>query len=122
LPAELRVLTRPEQIIFLRERLWRLPLRRFRPLGDPTRHLAALLTLVSRAKDEDVSPAAYGAWAEGRLAAAGDDDSARDLAERHAELAAFYQAYQDLLAEAGAVDFGDQIFRALELLRARPAV
>jgi DNA helicase-2/ATP-dependent DNA helicase PcrA len=117
-----RVLSRPEQVIFLRERLWRLPLRRFRPLGDPTRHLAALLTLVSRAKDEDVSPGAYGAWAEARLAAAGNDESVRDLAERHAELAAFYQAYQDLLAEAGAVDFGDQIFRALELLRARPAV
>ena len=44
-----RVLTRPEQIIFLRERLFRLPLRRFRPLGDPTLHLAALLYVVSRA-------------------------------------------------------------------------
>jgi DNA helicase II / ATP-dependent DNA helicase PcrA len=116
-----RVLTRPEQVIFLRERLWRLPLVRFRPLGDPTRHLDALLTLVSRAKDEDVSPAAYGAWAEARLAAAATDD-ARDLAEKHAELARFYSTYQDLLAEAGAVDFGDQIHRALELLRGRPAV
>src|SRR5262249_20351654 len=56
---EFRVLTTPEQIIFLRERLFRLPLQRFRPLGDPTRHLAALLGLVSRAKDEDVSPAEY---------------------------------------------------------------
>src|SRR3989441_10606411 len=45
LGPEFRVLTRPEQIIFLRERLWRLPLRRFRPLGDPTRHLGALLGL-----------------------------------------------------------------------------
>src|SRR5262245_52125762 len=59
LSPEFRVLTRPEQIIFLRERLWRLPLRRFRPLGDPTRHLDALLTLVSRAKDGEVSPAPY---------------------------------------------------------------
>src|SRR5512147_2298377 len=32
LNPEFRVLTGPEQIIFLRERLWRLPLRRFRPL------------------------------------------------------------------------------------------
>ena len=44
LDPEFRVLTRPEQIIFLRERLWQLPLERFRPLGDPTRHLVALLT------------------------------------------------------------------------------
>jgi len=121
LGPEFRVLSRPEQIIFLRERLWRLPLKRFRPLGDPTRHLGALLGLVSRAKDEDVAPAAYKAWAEARLLTA-PDDTARDKAERHLELAGFYEAYQQLLAEAGAVDFGDQICRALALLRERPAV
>jgi DNA helicase-2/ATP-dependent DNA helicase PcrA len=121
LGPEFRVLTRPEQIIFLRERLWRLPLRRFRPLGDPTRHLGALLGLVSRAKDEDISPSAYKTWAEARLVTA-QGDPARDVAERHVELAGFYEAYQQLLAEAGAVDFGDQICRALALLRERPAV
>src|SRR5437773_2210299 len=121
LGPEFRVLTRPEQIIFLRERLWRLPLRRFRPLGDPTRHLGALLGLVSRAKDEDIAPAAYKAWAEARLVTA-QDDAARDVAERHVELAGFYEAYQRLLGEAGAVDFGDQICRALALIRERPAV
>jgi DNA helicase-2/ATP-dependent DNA helicase PcrA len=121
LNPEFRVLSRPEQIIFLRERLWRLPLQRFRPLGDPTRHLGALLALVSRAKDEDVSPARYRAWAEA-AAAAGGDDAARDAAARQLELAAFYEAYQSLLDEAGVADFGDQIHRALTLLRARPAL
>ena len=118
---EFRVLTRPEQVIFLRERLWRLPLKRFRPLGDPTRHLSSLLGLVSRAKDEDVSPAAYREWAEGRAAEARDEEE-RDAAEAQLELAAFYEACQELMAEAGLVDFGDQIHRTLELLRARPAL
>ncbi len=118
---EFRVLTRPEQIIFLRERLWQLPLRRFRPLGDPTRHLHALLGLVSRAKDEDISPETYGAWAEARAEAAQSDDE-RDDAERHLELSAFYAACQELLARAGLVDFGDQIHRTLGLLRSRPAL
>ncbi|HLA78415.1 MAG TPA: ATP-dependent DNA helicase [Vicinamibacteria bacterium] len=137
LNPEFRVLSRPEQIIFLRERLWRLPLRRFRPLGDPTRHLGALLDLLSRAKDEDVSPAAYAAWAAAQaamLTTEGDgpamdpipDSDAvlarADEAERHQEIGAFYAAYQTLLAEAGAVDFGDQIFRSLEQLRSRPAL
>ena len=121
LNPEFRVLTRPEQIIFLRERLWRLPLQRYRPLGDPTQHLAALLTLVSRAKDEDVSPERYREWAEARRAAATTDEDV-DEAERHLEVAAFYATYQTLLAEAGAADFGDQISRALALLRARPAL
>jgi DNA helicase II / ATP-dependent DNA helicase PcrA len=118
---EFRVLTTPEQIIFLRERLFRLPLQRFRPLGDPTRHLAALLGLVSRAKDEDVSPAEYRAWAEDALRKAASD-SARDAALRHLEIASFYETYQALLAEAGVVDFGDQIHRTLGLLRQRPAL
>src|SRR5207253_2193358 len=42
LGPEFRVLTRPEQIIFLRERLWRLPLDRFRPLRERPAVLAAL--------------------------------------------------------------------------------
>jgi DNA helicase-2/ATP-dependent DNA helicase PcrA len=121
LNPEFRVLSLPEQIIFLRERLFELPLRRFRPLGDPTRHLRALATLVSRAKDEDVSPESYLAWAEGRLAAAATDEE-RDEAESHVELAAFYAAHRRLLGEAGLVDFGDQIHRTLRLLRERPAV
>jgi DNA helicase-2/ATP-dependent DNA helicase PcrA len=115
------VLSRPEQIIFLRERLFDLPLRRFRPLGDPTRHLHALLTLVSRAKDEDVSPEAYRAWAEAKRAAAATDEEA-DEAERHLELAAFYASSRDLMSAAGLVDFGDQIHGTVALLRARPAL
>jgi DNA helicase-2/ATP-dependent DNA helicase PcrA len=119
--GEFRVLTRPEQIIFLRERLFRLPLERFRPLGDPTRHLDALLGLISRAKDEDVSPDAYRAFARA-LAADAASPEARDEAEKQRELAAFYDTVQRLLAEAGVVDFGDQIFRTLELLRRSPAL
>src|SRR5688500_5679733 len=83
---EFRVLTRPEQIICLRERVFRLPLKRFRPLGDPTRHLNALLGLVSRAKDEDISPEEYLEWARCELGRAQSDES-RDAALRHLELA-----------------------------------
>jgi DNA helicase-2/ATP-dependent DNA helicase PcrA len=121
LDPQFRVLSQPEQVIFLRERLFRLPLRQFRPLGDPTRHLAALATLVSRAKDEDVSPGQYRAWAEEKQAAARAEEE-RDEAASHLELAAFYEAHQRLLAEAGLVDFGDQIHRTLELLRERPSL
>jgi DNA helicase-2/ATP-dependent DNA helicase PcrA len=121
LDPQFRVLSQPEQVIFLRERIFELPLRRFRPLGDPTRHLQALATLVSRAKDEDISPGQYRAWAEARLAAAADD-AARDAAEAQLELAAFYEAHQRLLAAAGLADFGDQIQRPLALLREHAAV
>jgi DNA helicase-2/ATP-dependent DNA helicase PcrA len=125
LKNDFSVLSRAEQVIFLRDRLFELPLARYRPLGDPTRHLQAIITLVSRCKDEDISPADYARCAERlRAAAAGapDDAEARDRAEAQVELAATYATYQELMAREGNIDFGDQIVLALRLLRERPHV
>ncbi|MGH7357980.1 MAG: UvrD-helicase domain-containing protein, partial [Candidatus Rokuibacteriota bacterium] len=120
-----RVLNRAEQVLFLRARLFELPLDHFRPLGDPTRHLQALTGLFGRAKDEDVSPEAYLGYAAGLAAEAAahpDDAERRDLAARTLELARTYGAYRDLMAREGFVDFGDQIHLALRLFRERPYV
>src|SRR5437773_11346791 len=57
--GELRVLSAAEQVIFLREHLYELPLHKYRPAGDPLRYVRALLDLFGRARDEDVSPEAY---------------------------------------------------------------
>ncbi len=135
LPTDLRVLSRPEVVIFLREHLFEFDLDAYRPLGDPTRFLAALATLFSRCKDEDVSPADYLAHAD-RMAAdaahlagvavgtppdaagsAGGAGAAVEEARRQAELARAYATYQDLLAANGCIDFGDQVALALRLVR-----
>jgi len=137
LPTEPRVLSRPETVILLRERLFDFELDEYRPLGDPTRFLAALATLFSRCKDEDVSPAAYLAYAEelsrraaeaasaaGEVASEEDRDAAdtlREEARRQLELARAFARYQDLLASGGFVDFGDQVALALRLLRESPS-
>ena len=125
LKNDFNVLSRAEQVIFLRDRLFELPLARYRPLGDPTRHLQAIITLVSRCKDEDITPADYARCAEqlrAAAAAAPDDADRGDLAEGQAELAATYATYQELMAREGNIDFGDQIVLALRLLRERPHV
>ena len=70
LTPDFRVLTRAEQVIFLRDHLFEFPLEHYRPLGDPTRHLQAILSQISRLKDEDVGPEEYLAHAEVLLAAA----------------------------------------------------
>ena len=140
LPTDLRVLTRPEVVIFLREHLFEFDLDAYRPLGDPTRFLAALATLFSRCKDEDISPADYLAHADrvageaARLAeaAAGDEagqptarseaaDASAEEARRQRELAGAYATYQSLLAANGCIDFGDQVALALRLVRTMPA-
>ncbi|OLE39880.1 MAG: hypothetical protein AUG00_00345 [Candidatus Rokubacteria bacterium 13_1_20CM_2_70_7] len=125
LTPDFRVLNRAEQVIFLRDRLFELPLDHYRPLGDPTRHLQALITLISRCKDEDVAPEEYRACAE-RLAreatTTADYEEARERAAQQAELAATYAKYRELTAREGVIDFGDQIVLVLRLLRARPYV
>jgi DNA helicase-2/ATP-dependent DNA helicase PcrA len=125
LPPDFRVLNRAEQVIFFRDRLFQFPLTHFRPLGDPTRHLQAMISLFSRCKDEDIAPPEYVAHAERlaeTVAAMPEDAERREVAEQHRELARTYARYQELMAEAGAIDFGDQITHALRLLRARPHV
>src|SRR5215468_11062779 len=121
LTPDFRVLTRAEQVIFLRDHLFEFPLAHYRPLGDPTRHLQAILGHVSRLKDEDVSPEDYLAHAEALQAGAGDEE-ARLEAEQHVELARTYAQYQTLMTRLGQVDFGDQIVEALRLFRSRPHV
>ena len=132
LPTDSRVLSRPEVVIFLRERLFEFELDQYRPLGDPTRFLGALATLFSRCKDEDVSPTAYleyaallaaKAAASLRAASGGGSEQADQAAamdeeaRRQTELARAYDRYQTLLREAGHIDFGDQVSLALRLLR-----
>jgi len=124
-----RILTEAEQVIFLKEHLFDLPLERFRPLGNPLRHLKAILTLFSRAKDEDVTPAEYLAYTEQlasqRKGEAGATKEAQLLEEElteQTELTTTYEAYQGLLAQHGVVDFGDLITLTLKLFREHPLV
>ena len=134
LAPDVRVLSRPEVVVFLRERLFELELEEYRPLGDPTRFLGALASLFARCRDEDVSPAAYAAHAE-RMAAraaalalaatgkdAGEVDrdeaaAATEAARRQEELARAYGRYTSLMREHGSIDFGDQVTLALNLVR-----
>src|SRR5712664_4584241 len=62
LQPDFRVLNRAEQVIFFRDRLFEFPLVHYRPLGDPARHIRAIMTLISRCKDEDISPEEYQAY------------------------------------------------------------
>jgi DNA helicase-2/ATP-dependent DNA helicase PcrA len=130
-----RVISRAEGVVLLREHLFELGLDRYLPLADPTRFLGALTGLISRAKDEGVAAAEYAAFAaelragaEAVLSAAsepGEREVGEAIAQEaagHAEVAAAYRRYEELLAERGLVDFGDQVALALRLLEERPAV
>jgi DNA helicase-2/ATP-dependent DNA helicase PcrA len=130
LPPDVRVLSRAEAVIFVREHLFEFELDAYRPLGDPTRFLAALVTLFSRCKNEDIAPETYLEHAHRLVAeaatvgdAGGSEDGAAmaEDASRQVELARAYARYQELLAANGFIDFGDQVALAVRLVRQSPA-
>ncbi len=126
LSPDFRVLTRPETAVFFREHLFEFPLKFYRPLSDPTKFIEAMITLFSRAKDEDVSSAEYIAFAEKLLEKsnkeASDDEALKEEASHQMELALCYQKYQELLNKVGKVDFGNQFYLTLELFRKHPRI
>ncbi|MEK6569174.1 MAG: ATP-dependent DNA helicase, partial [candidate division NC10 bacterium] len=125
LSQDFRLLTEAEQAIFFQEHLFDLPLDYFRPLGNPMKHVRALLQLFSRAKDEDISPKEYAAFAEQleqKAIAAPDDEVLAERARREVEIAWIYRRYQELMAREGKLDFGDLMTKTLTLLREHPLV
>ncbi len=125
LTPDFRILTEPEQVIFFKEHLFDMPLKLLRPLGNPIRNLRAILTLFSRAKDEDITPQEYLAYTvqlQKRVTANADDELLAAEFALQDELAQVYAKYQQLLLEKGFVDFGDLISLTLRLLRDHPAI
>jgi DNA helicase-2/ATP-dependent DNA helicase PcrA len=134
-PDDPRVIGQAQAIVLLRDNIFDLGLERYRPLGDPTRFVGALVSFFGRAKEQGIGPADLAAYAgeleagtRAALATAPADpvrevlDSLLDEAEANAELARAYAAYQALLAQRSMVDHGDQVAEAVRLLDERPAV
>jgi len=119
LPGDVRLINRAEAIVLLREHLFELGLVRYRPLGDPTRFLGALVDLFQRAKDQVVSPRDLAAYAGGLPATS---PSELDIAQTQVELSAAFSRYQALLTERGLIDHGDQVSLAVRILLERPQV
>src|SRR3954463_11977292 len=105
------------------ERLEELTIRHHEIRGNPAPLLASFVSRIDRLKDEMVSCGDYRAYAERLIDEAGDgDDAARATAARELEFARVYADHDRLLAERGALDFGDLIVRAFKMLHEKPHV
>lgn len=121
LTTDFRVLSKPEQTIFMQDNLGAFDLRYFSPLGNPTKHIDALLGHFSKLKDEIITPAEYLEYADKKLKSAKSGED-RSEAEKTLEIARTYERYQELMAEAGNLDFGDQINMIIKLFKDAPKV
>lgn len=116
LPADLRVLSDVEQIIFIRDHIFDFNFKHFRNLSEPTSLIKELTKIFSRAKDEAVSAKDWIVFANSKIQIA-NDKAEKEEWEKQLELAEAYQAYNELLRTEGYIDYGDQIMLVLELLK-----
>lgn len=118
---EPRMMDRTEAVELLEAQFPRLGLQHYRNLWDPSREIAEILGAVSRAKDEVADAARYGDLAK-QMAEAATTEAGRLAAERCAEVAKAYAAYEALKRDAVAVDFGDLIALPVELMERHPTI
>lgn len=103
--------------LLLEQSLDRLRLRHYRSLTRPSVNFKRILDSIARAKDELISPEEYRKLAQIDLDVAGNNKQKCVRAEKCLEIATAYGVYQRLLAENNLLDYGDLIFKAVDLLR-----
>jgi ATP-dependent DNA helicase UvrD/PcrA len=146
LTSDFRILDEANAYLLMEGLLGELPLHFYRSLGNPTAHLRTLLDDFSHARDELLTPADYHALADAMPPADDAPDAeptdgqanpkkgqrkkpqppdgkfTKEQIARAHERAAAYAVWDRALWRRGLVDFGGLVQRAVELLRANPAV
>jgi DNA helicase-2/ATP-dependent DNA helicase PcrA len=126
LPNDFKTLSPAQQKILVRKNLDRFVLNYYRPLGNPTKFISAMVDHFSTAKDEEINPEQYVTYAESLAVgkAKANDGELLDEQEisRLQEIAHAYKTYQELLLENASLDFGDLIVCTLHLFRSRPRI
>ena len=115
LPPRLSVLDPSDSIALLESMLPELELDHYQDLHDPARYLRDIMSAISRAKDELVSPGEYAAFGDRMLQLASSSEE-KEAAERVLEVARVYRLYQEALERDHLLDFGDLIYKAVALL------
>ncbi len=110
-----KILGYPDQWLLLRKNIFKLDLEYFRPLGNPTKFISAILKFISRLQDENISPENFKEFANNFK---GDETEGK----RWKELAHVYEKYQQLKMEKSRMDFGDLITWVIKLFKERPNI
>ncbi|HOD01520.1 MAG TPA: UvrD-helicase domain-containing protein, partial [bacterium] len=111
-----KILSSSDQWLLLRKNLFDLKLKYFRPLGNPTKFISAILTFISRLQDENVPPEELQEFVE-QSRYESDEEK-----QRWEELTYIYTEYERLKMENSAMDFGNLIMWVIKLLNERPNI
>lgn len=117
-----KLMTETDSVLFLRKNIFDLNLSYYKPLGNPTKFLEALLEHFSRLKDEDITPENYLKFANEeslKLKNKNLPEEEKIEIEKILELTNAYKKYEELKVKEGMMDFSDLISNTLLLLRTR---
>ncbi len=115
LDTSYKIISSPEQWLLLRKNIFDLDLKYFRPLGNPTKFISAIIKFVSRLQDECITEKEISTYAEHSV----DDVEEK---QRWHELAYIYKAYSELKIKNNYMDFGDLISWTIKLFETRPHI
>ena len=105
-----KLISESESILLLQQNIFDLGLKIYRPLGNPTKFLEAILQHFSRLKDEDITHEEYLKWATKQKSSE---------KKQYMELAKAFRAYEKLKNKQSVMDFSDLISNTLLLFRKR---
>ncbi|MFH0859214.1 MAG: UvrD-helicase domain-containing protein [Patescibacteria group bacterium] len=121
LPADFKILDQTASWLLIRQNLDKFNLNYYKPLGNPTKFIQALISHFSHCKDQEVYPERYLEYAD-KLKTNLSDLPENQESERLKEVANAYHIYQNLLLENSSLDFGDLINYCLKLFKQRPLI
>lgn len=113
-----KLISEAESILLLRNNLFKFDLNYYRPLGNPTKFLEALLNHFSRLKDEDITPEEYIKYVS-HLHDGAQVDEGSLTHQQLKELSGAYKRFEEIKIVEGVMDFGDLITNTLLLFRTR---
>jgi DNA helicase II / ATP-dependent DNA helicase PcrA len=120
LPADFKILDNTTAWLLVRRNFDKFKLDYYKPLGNPTKFIQALLSHFSHCKDQGIYPEDYLDYSE--KIKTRDDLPEDNETERIKEVANAYHIYQQLLLENSSLDFGDLINYCLKLFKKRPLI
>ena len=113
-----KIFSDAEMTLFIKKNLYKFDLKYFRPLGNPTKFITALIKHFSRLKDENISPEEYIKWSTTKQ----PKTLKKEDLEKNIELSHAYKKYQELKLEKSIFDFSDLIFYLILLFKKRKNV
>jgi len=120
LSNDYQLLTETDQWILIRKNFDRFDfLKYYKPIGNPTKFISAMIKHFSRLKDEGICPEDYLDYAK---LLKPSEQLPDDEIIRITEIAKSYELYEKILAENNLMDFGGLINNTLKLFQTRPFI